>query len=184
MPRIVDYPQVYATLTAQGLICRYHNSGAFGLPGSPAIRGWIGLPDPTIRPELQPSTRQFAPPSEHNLAASLRSTWEAHLQPHAWAMPMSHWGYELEYGSKFWMPDLLQSLGIDPKPLRGLNNAAAVEFAAGEGDGLQQFVLTALQNLGGSDFMLAFPPYQALCMIHHHKQLWWTLGPALNIALD
>ena len=89
-------------------------------------------------------------------------------------MPKSHWAYELDHGSREWMPEVLRSVGIDPAVLAPRNDGTAIEFAQGERDAFVRLVEGLLSRLLGSDFALAFPGRPALCTVHHHKQLWWT----------
>jgi hypothetical protein len=90
-------------------------------------------------------------------------------------MPMSHWAFELDYGSREWMAGALAEVGVDAGPLEGLTSAAAIEFdLPGEVDGLAGFARALLTNLQASDFMLAFVDHPVLCTVHHHKQLWWV----------
>ena len=176
MPWIIDYQIVLEQMRQQKLKCLYYNSGAFGFPADVAVRtvGWVGPADETIRPAAMPFTRQVAPPFEENLAAAARRAWEELLPGRAWVLPMSHWAYELDYGSREWMPQLIESVEMDPGMLEGRNNGAAIEFSPEEGEHFEEFVRRLLEMLLGSDFMLAFPGRAALCTVHHHKQLWWT----------
>lgn len=173
---IVDYPLVLEQLTGLGLVCNYHNSGAFGFPrGTPFhIVGWIGGDDATIRPEMRDKTHPISPPYDQNLARLAGQAW-AQLLPDedAWLMPMSHWAYEMQFGSAGWMPDLLRSVGIDPGEVEWRNNGSALAFPPAERSACERFIAGLLTNLGDSDFMLAFPRHAVLCMVHHGKQLWW-----------
>jgi hypothetical protein len=100
-------------------------------------------------------------------------------------MPMSHWSYELNYGSRDWMPALIENIDLDPGLLEGRNNAAAIEFSIEETGLAQYFVQRLLEMLLGSDFILAFVGKPVLCTVHHHKQLWWqTTDPGILSALD
>lgn len=175
MPWIIDYQSVLDVLGGQGLNCHYHNSGAFGFaPEAGAqVRGWIGPPDPTIKPGARHLVRQVAPPHEQNLADLATRVWQQSLRGRVWLMPTSHWHYELNYGSRQWMPAVLENQGLDPGLLETRNNAAAIEYSPGEAAAFQHFVQRLLEMLVGSDFMIAFPGRPALCTLHHHKQLWW-----------
>jgi hypothetical protein len=172
----VDYNLVLATMRDAGFASLYHNSGAFGLADASSARhvGWIGPPDASIRPAALALTRHVPPPFELNLAELAAAVWQEHLPGPAWVMPKSHWAYELDHGSREWMPDLLRSIGIDPAPLTPRNDAVAIEFAPAERGPFVQLVRALLANLLGSDFALAFPGRRAICTVHHHKQLWWT----------
>src|ERR1019366_10082926 len=109
--------------------------------------------------------------------------WLNCLPGNVWVMPKSHWAYELQFGSREWMPGLLEKMGIDSRLLVDRNNAAAIEFASGEIDLFRQFVQGLLEMLHGSDFLLAFGSYKTVCTIHSHKQLWWTTANA-QIAME
>jgi hypothetical protein len=89
-------------------------------------------------------------------------------------MPKSHWAYELDHGSRAWMPDVLRSIGVDPAPLAPRNDAVAIEFTPAERGPFVQLVRELLTHMLGSDFALAFPGRRTVCTVHHHKQLWWT----------
>jgi len=94
-------------------------------------------------------------------------------------MPASHWAYELDFGSREWMPPLLEHIGIDPGLLQARTTAAAIEFTQEEAGPLEHFVTRLLEMLSGSsDFSIAFPHHAVICMLHHHKQLWWTSAEA------
>jgi hypothetical protein len=87
---------------------------------------------------------------------------------------MSHWAYELDYGSRDWLPALVEHIDLDPGLLLGRNNAAAIEFSTSESHHFRHFTQRLLEMLMASDFMLAFVGQPILCTLHHHKQLWWT----------
>jgi hypothetical protein len=87
---------------------------------------------------------------------------------------MSHWAYELDFGSHDWMPHALRSLGLDPAQLQPLTTGNAIEFSPADAPLLRTFLEQLLQNLKMSDFMVAFPGRRALCTVHHHQQLWWA----------
>src|SRR5690349_25105445 len=112
MPRIIDYSNVVAQTQRQGLRSLYHNSGAFGFPRGANVlyAGWIGPPDETIRPEARFLVRQIDPPYVSNLVDRLINVWTMQLPGPIWFAPMSHWSFELDHGSKAWMPDLLRSI--------------------------------------------------------------------------
>ena len=96
-----------------------------------------------------------------------------------WAMPRSHWAYELDFGSREWMPDLLRSVGVDPEHLAPLTTGAAIEFNWEESHEFASFLRSLLDNLSGSsDFQLAWPGRSVVCVVHHHKQLWWQTSDA------
>ena len=83
--------------------------------------------------------------------------WQELLPGRVWVMPMSHWSYELDFGSREWMPALLESIGLDPGQLLTRNNAAAIEFTPNEIPALEHFAAGLLQMLVASDFAIAFP---------------------------
>jgi len=187
VPWIIDYPVVLEQMREQRFKSLYYNSGAFGFPQDVQthIVGWLGPPDPTIKAQVSDLGQHVPEPHEENLARLLRRAWEQHFPGRAWVMPMSHWSYELDFGSRDWMPALLEHVGIDPGLLTTRNNAAAIEFAPDEPAMLEHFVTRLLQMLQQSDFAIAFPRFPVVCTLHHHKQLWWQtsderLGDALR----
>jgi hypothetical protein len=187
MLHIIEYQTVFETLYGQGLQCHYHNSGAFGFPSQMVTqsRGWIGPADASIQPAARALAHSVPPPYEANLAALAERAWLELLPGSVWAMPKSHWAYELEFGNREWMPALLEEIGIDPRKLAGLNNAAAIQFETGDSNLFQIFIQRLLEKLTASDFSLAFPDRGTICTIHSHKQLWWTTTvPSVAIGLD
>ena len=109
MASIVDYDTVLQTLLGQGLKSLYYNSGSFGFPPGVVTQtvAWIGPPDPTIRPEALSFTRPISPPHTQHLTELTARAWREFLPGVVWAMPRSHWAYELDFGSKDWMPPAL-----------------------------------------------------------------------------
>jgi hypothetical protein len=188
MPWIIDYEVVVEQMRQQRLKCNYYNSGAFGFADPNGVQhiGWIGPEDPTLRPAAREVARPIAPPYEANLAELLTKTWLEHFPGRVWAMPMSHWAYELDYGSRDWLPALIEHIDLDPGLLQGRNNGAAIEFATGEAHHFRHFAQRLLEMLMASDFMLAFIGQPILCTLHHHKQLWWstTDHKALKVLED
>jgi len=189
LPRanIIDYADVLERMRADGFESLYHNSGAFGFPGqvSPRHVGWIGPPDPTIRPAATAFTRQIPPPFEQNLAQLATRAWRELVPGPVWVMPKSHWAYELDFGSSRWMPRLLEELGLDPASLHTRHDGTALEFHPQHTDAFSGFLAGLLGNLIGSDFALAFPGRPVVCSVHHHKQLWWsTTDDRVHAALD
>jgi len=176
MPWIIDYEVVVEQMRKQKLKCNYYNSGAFGFADPKGVQhvGWIGPDDPTLRPAAREVARAVAPPYEANLAELLTKTWLEHFPGRVWAMPMSHWAYELDYGSRDWLPALIEHIDLDPGLLQGRNNGAAIEFATNESHHFRHFTQRLLEMLMASDFMLAFIGKPVLCALHHHKQLWWS----------
>lgn len=182
MPWIIDYPVVLEQMREQRFKSLYYNSGAFGFPApiQPEIVGWIGPADSTLTAKASAMAMAVGEPFEENLGALLRRVWQEHLPGRAWVMPMSHWSYELDFGSRDWLPALLEGLGLDPGQLTARNNAAAIEFAPNEPEMLERMVVRLLQMLHQSDFALFFPRRPVLLTLHHHKQLWWqTTDPEL-----
>jgi hypothetical protein len=187
MPWIIDYQLVLEQMREQRFKCLYYNSGAFGFPADATTQsvGWIGPPDDSIKPAARALVRPVAPPFEQTLTDLTMRAWRELLPGRVWAMPKSHWAYELDYGSRDWMPALLENIEIDPGLLEGRNNAAAIEFADHEDRHLQFFIERLLQMLLGSDFLLAFPRRATTCTIHSHKQIWWTTAdPVVAMGLD
>jgi hypothetical protein len=186
--QVVDYDAVLQTLLGQGMKSLYYNSGSFGFPpGVPTHTvGWIGPPDPTIRSEALPFTRPIQPPHVQNLTALTLQMWRNHLPGVIWAMPRSHWAYELDFGSRDWMPGELRKLGLNPDDLAPLTTGVALEFNWVESAEFSSFLGALLDNLSGSsDFQLAWPGRSVVCMVHHHKQLWWTTSDeAIHRELD
>lgn len=162
-------------MTCQGMVCNYFNSGAFGFPRGTTVEilGWIGKADGTIRPEMLARVREVRTPIETTLAMAAAEVWQTEFRGTAWIMPASHWAYELDFGSKDWMPDALKEIGVDSASLSPRTNAAAIEFEEGEQDGFSKLLTSLLTHLAASDFTVAFPGRAVLCTVHHHKQLWW-----------
>lgn len=187
MPTVIAYPTVLEQVQRQELRSLYHNSGAFGFARGAEVRhvGWIGPPDETIRPEARPLVQQMPEPYVTNLVNRLVQTWQDVLPGVIWFAPMSHWSFELDHGSKAWLPDSLREIGIDPTPLVPLNNALAIEFASSEIDPARTLATDLLENLAASDFAILFPDCPVLCTLHHHQQLWWTTtDPAVYQAIS
>ena len=159
-----------------GFVSLYHNSGAFGFAEGTTTRsvGWVGPPDPTIRPAALPLVRHVPPPSERNLAELAAVTWLTHLRGPVWVLPKSHWAYELDFGSREWMPEVLKSIGVEPTALETRNDGSALEFEPNEREPFVHFVEALLTRLLGSDFALVFRDRPVLATLHHHKQIWWT----------
>jgi hypothetical protein len=176
VPSVIEYPNALAELQQQGLVCNYFNGGAFGFARGVNVHiwAWIAADDPTIHAQLQPCVRKIPPPAERNMSQAAATVWQKEFPGPAWIMPLSHWAFELDFGSKSWLPTLIRSIGIDPKTLASRSDASPIEFHISEQSHLPRFVQTLLENLTSSDFMLAFPSHPTLCTIHHHKQLWWT----------
>jgi len=176
VPRVIDYSDVLAAMRRGGFVSLYHNSGAFGFPETTPTHsvGWAGPPDATIRPAARALVRHVPPPFERNLAELAAVLWQEHAPSPAWIMPKSHWAYELDHGSREWMPELLESLAINPSDLVIRNDGSALQFEPSEREPFVRLVEGLLARLLGSDFALAFPDRSVLCTVHHHKQLWWT----------
>jgi hypothetical protein len=186
MPSIIDYERVFQQMQGQGLRCLYYNSGAFGFEaGVPTESvGWIGTEDSSLRPEALKLAHKVPQPYENELAARVVRACSQLLPGNIWVMPKSHWAYELDFGSKEWMPELLRQVGIDAASLQHRANAAAIEFGQEEMQLLGVIAEGLLRNLLGSDFALGFPGRPVVCTLHHHKQIWWTsTDSALNESL-
>ena len=84
-------------------------------------------------------------------------------------MPRSHWAHELDFGSRDWMPALLQSIDVRADELVTRNDGAAIELEGSERGPFVTLVEGLLARLLGSDFALAFPGRDTLCTVHHHK---------------
>jgi hypothetical protein len=184
MPWVIDYPIVLADQQRAGLRSLYYNSGAFGFPTGVETTsvGWIGPSDETIRPAARPLARPVGEPHPSTLANLLGRAWQEHLPGDVWVLPKSHWAYELDFGSRAWLPDVLRSIGIDPATLIARSNAAAVAFAPGEVGPLVHLAENLLRQLTGSDFAAAWPGRRVACTIHSHQQLWWTTDDADLVA--
>jgi hypothetical protein len=175
MPWIIDYPVVLEQMRQQHFKSLYYNSGAFGFPAEAEaqIVGWTGPEDSTLRAEARQMAQRISEPYEQNLARLLVQAAREQLMGRVWLMPMSHWSYELDFGSREWMPALLETIGVDPGLLSHRNNAAAIEFGPDEHAPLEHFVTVLLQMLQQSDFAIVFPRRPVIVTLHHHKQLWW-----------
>ena len=171
-------------LTAAGMRSLYYNSGAFGFANAVETTsvGWVGPPDETIRPAARPLVRQVSEPYPATLARLLTRAWQELLPGDAWVMPKSHWAYELDFGSKAWLPDVLRSIGVDPATLAGRNSAAAVAFTPDETAAFTTLVEQLLSHLQGSDFAVAWPGRRVACTVHSHQQVWWTSDDAAVMA--
>jgi len=180
MPRIVDYKIVLDRLQSEGLKCHYFNGGAFGFSSEAGsfVRGWIGAEDGTIKPAAREFMRPVPEPFEENLTELAVKVWQGHLAGEVWVMPKSHWWFELNEGSKEWLPGLVQRIGLGAADLKSRNNAAAIEFSSIETNEFRQFLRGLLENLSVSDFLMAFPGRDTICTIHQHKQLWWVTKSA------
>ncbi len=184
MPTVVDYPIVLAEMQRMGLRSLYYNSGAFGFADGTATTsfGWVGPADETIRPAAVPLVRAVPPPYAAELTWRLIRAWEELLPGDVWVMPKSHWAYELDFGSRDWLPGVLTTVGVDPAGLSGRNNAAAVCFGPDEMEPFKHLVGNLLMHLKGSDFAAAWPGRRSICTIHSHQQLWWTTDDAAVAA--
>src|SRR3954453_20408145 len=142
MASLIDYPNVLARLTSQGLHSLYHNAGAFGFATGMATRtlAWIGPDDPTIRDAAKSFVRTVQPPFESTLAALFRRAWIEQLPGPIWIMPMSHWHYELQFGNAAWLPDALAAVNVAGALLRERNDGSAPEFEMGDWPPLESFV--------------------------------------------
>ena len=179
MARIIDYSEVQKTMREQGFVSLYHNSGAFGFEQGTAAEsvGWITADDPTIREAARALTRKVDPAQ---LVLLLRLAC-ASLKSEAWLMPKSHWHYELHFGNRELLEEILPTIAIDPASLRERNDGSAIAFTSC--DELAAFVAPMLERLAGSDFLIAWPRAKTLCTIHHHKQLWWQSAQTGWISL-
>ena len=175
MPSIIAYETVLAQMQEQNLRCQYYNSGAFGFDADVTtyFTGWIGPPDSTIRSAALEHARHIAPPYGQTLARLATQAWRDLFPGPAWVMPKSSWAFELDFGSKVWLPDALRTAGVDPALLAGRTDAPAIEFSLQEADRFTPLVQMLLDNLLASDFALGFPGHPIACMLHHRKHIWW-----------
>ena len=182
--KMVDYADVTAQMTADGMRSLYFNSGAFGFAADQAVhtRGWICSPDNSIREAARPFVRKVTPPDEATLARLATRAWLEHLPGDVWVLPMSHWAYELDFGSVEWMPEMLAAVGIDFGVLKARTSGDAIAFATDEGSPFAAALEQLLRRLKLSDFALAFPGRAVRCTVHHHKQLWWQTSDVNVIA--
>src|SRR5262245_39567660 len=180
MPRVIEYSEVLRQMRSRGLVCLYHNSGALGLANDvkTEIGGWTGPADPTLRDELRPMASQCAEPHAGKLADLLVRAWFDLLPGVVWLMPMSHWAYELDFASRAWLPNALRKVDVDPTLLKSRNDASAIEFLQKRCGDFEELTQSLLSSLVGSDFTVEFPGHAALCMLHHHNQLWSTTSDA------
>lgn len=180
MAELVDYAEVFDTLTSAGLQCLYHNSGAFGFRDDVSTQsvGWILREDPTIKPAAR-ALAIVIDGDEATLASRAVAVWQR-VAPDApvWVQPKSHWAYELTFGSYAWLPEALSKIGLDAGVLSARNDGSAIEFARKDATACAAFIETLLRHLAGSDFMLVLGGGILLCTIHHHRQLWWTTADA------
>src|SRR5215204_2958909 len=116
---IIEYPNALRELGQQGLVCNYFNGGAFGFARGVNVHvcGWIAADDATIHPQLRPLVRHIPPPAEEKMSLAATTAWQKEFPGPAWIMPLSHWAFELDFGSKSWLPDFIQSISFDPKLL-------------------------------------------------------------------
>jgi hypothetical protein len=173
VPGIIDYSVVLARMTESGLRCNYPNGGAFGFHENAMIRGWIGAPDPTIKQGLASQTQTVLNPAE-----AAGRVWREALAGAAWIMPASHWHFELHDASSAWLAGLLGEIGVDARLLENRADGAAIEFGGGEIAAFTRLLGGLLDKLQVSDFTLAFPGRPVLCLVHHHRQLWWSTTDA------
>jgi len=176
MPWIIDYPAVQEQMRELKFKSLYYNSGAFGFPSDveTEIIGWLGEDDPTLRDDVRSLVRNIAEPYIENMVKLLTQIWQEELPGRVWVLPLSHWSYELDHGSRDWLPAVLEHIQIDPGLLINRNNGSAIEFAVEEAGTFELLVTRLLEMLQGSDFAIAFPKRPVLVTLHHHKQLWWV----------
>src|SRR5687768_10952853 len=126
MARIIDYPDVQKTMQENGFVSLYHNSGAFGFAEWTAVEsvGWITADDPTIREAARALTRNVDPAQ---LILLLKQACES-VKDEAWLMPKSHWHYELHFGNRELLEEILPTIAIGPASLRERNDGSAIAF--------------------------------------------------------
>lgn len=123
---------------------------------------------------MQSLTRSISEPYESNLSELLIRAWEQIVPGRLWVMPASHWAFELDFGSREWMPEVLKQIGIDSRVLQDKTDGSAIEFTLPEKSKAGRFVLRLIEKLSGSDFYIVFPDHRVVILLHHHKQIWWT----------
>ena len=185
MPRIVDYRELLDAMHELNLRSLYYNSGAFGFESGIDVQsiGWICDEDSSLRPEARQLARLIPRPAEQELARRLTRAVVEVLPAPVWIMPKSHWAFELDFGSRAWMPQALEHIGLDPSGLAPRTTGDAIEFGPSEIPLFSDFVQQLLTNLAGSDFALAFPGRPVICTLHHHKQIWWTTTDPILLNL-
>ena len=163
-------------MTALHLQSFYYNSGAFGYDRTTETKsiGWICAEDASLRPEARQLARLLPGPAERTLPELLSRTVAGLLDGTVWLMPKSHWAFELDFGSKAWMPAALTQIGIDARTLEPRTTGDAIAFSPDEIPQFTAFSTHLLTSLMGSDFALASPGRSFVCTLHHHKQVWWT----------
>jgi len=176
MPRIVEYPELLDAMHGLQLRSLYYNSGAFGFESGIDARsiGWICDEDSSLRPEARQLARLIPRPAEQELAHRLTRAVAEVLPAPVWIMPKSHWAFELDFGSRAWMPQALAQIGVDASGLASRTTGDAIEFGPSDIPLFSGFVQQLLTNLAGSDFAVAFPSRPVIGTLHHHKQIWWT----------
>lgn len=187
MPQIIDYSLVCDQMREQGFQSLYYNSGAFGFPKDVTthIRGWIGEADSTLRESARPFIRNIPAPYVANMVSRLARIWRENLPGVVWVLPMSHWSYELDFGSRDWLPLVLQQIQIDTATLIHRNNGAAIAFSTDEVDAFILLITSLLENLQASDFAVFLPNHPVMITLHHHKQIWWVCADqALSEIID
>ena len=187
MPRIVEYLQLVEAMRGLHLRSLYYNSGAFGYERDASTKstGWICAEDGSLRPEARQLARLLPGPPEGTLASLLTRAVTELFDGAAWLMPKSHWAFELDFGSKPWMPAALQQIGLDDKLLAPRTTGDAIAFSPNEIEQFTAFSRQLIANLMGSDFAMASPGKSFVCTLHHHKQVWWTTtDPALLHGLE
>src|SRR6476469_6616087 len=101
MPVLVGYPVVLETMQRQGFKSLYYNSGAFGFADLAGVGhvGWEIGEDPTLREGVKGLVRVVTPATVERLSDLFAEAWERWFEGVCWVMPMSHWAYELDFGS-------------------------------------------------------------------------------------
>src|SRR6476661_6383075 len=134
MPVLVDYPVVLETMQRQGFKSLYYNSGAFGFADAAGVGhvGWAIGEDSTLRPAARELVRRVEPATVERLSELAAEAWERFFPGVAWVMPMAHWAYELDFGSREWLPGLLAGEGLDVGVMQGLTTGNALQYSTGE----------------------------------------------------
>lgn len=177
MAAIVDYAIVLQTLTAQGLKCLHYNGGVFGFLQDTPVRhvGWLTGDDPTLTAVARASAHLVSPPTSSTLSRGLIETWTSNLAGPLWILPGSHWAYELTYGGQKKLADLLNRLSIAPDSLSNRTTADAIAFELSDIEPAMAFCTHLLDLLNVTDFTAIWPQSRVTALLHHHRQIWWTL---------
>ncbi len=90
--------------------------------------GWVGPPDPTIRPAARTLARHVPPPYEPNLADLATSAWLDHLPGPAPRVAQESLGVRAGLRPAWWMPSALRDVGVDAQSLVAETTGVELEF--------------------------------------------------------